>query len=91
MNPTPPPSEQSGNRYFAHVRKNVDGSFVIHDLGEHLRGVARLSQEFASAFGRADWGSLAGLWHDLGKYSLFFQRYSLQAGLQLSKERRARV
>lgn len=64
------------NHYLAHVRQNPDGSFVIHDLGEHLHGVARLSEEFASTFGSADWGNLAGLWHDLGKYSLILRRYS---------------
>lgn len=75
MNPIRPSSEQSANRYLAHVRQNPDGSFVIHDLGEHLHGVARLSEEFASTFGSADWGNLAGLWHDLGKYSSAFQNY----------------
>lgn len=75
MNPTPPSSEQSGKCYLAHVRQNPDGSFVTHDLEEHLRGVARLSEEFASAFGSAEWGNLAGLWHDLGKYSSAFQNY----------------
>lgn len=74
MNPTRSP-EQSAKRYLAHVRQNADGSFFIHDLEEHLRGVARLSQEFASTFASADWGSLAGLWHDLGKYSPAFQGY----------------
>lgn len=75
MDQTAPSTHQSGKRYLAHVRQNADGSFVIHDLEEHLRGVARLSEEFASAFGSADWGTLAGLWHDLGKYSAAFQNY----------------
>jgi CRISPR-associated endonuclease/helicase Cas3 len=34
-----------------------------------LRAVADLAGEFASTFGHSDWGRLAGLWHDLGKYS----------------------
>ena len=77
-------------RYLAHVRQNADGSFVIHDLEEHLRGVAHLSEEFASAFGSADWGSLAGLWHDLGKYSLTFRRHSRPSS-QSEKRRRPEV
>jgi HD superfamily phosphohydrolase YqeK len=62
-------------RYLAHVRQNKDGSFVIHNLEEHLRAVADLAGEFASIFGHSDWGQLAGLWHDLGKYSSAFQNY----------------
>ena len=61
--------------YLAHVRQNNDGSFVIHELEEHLRAVASLVSEFASEFGASDWGHLAGLWHDLGKYSSAFQSY----------------
>ena len=61
--------------YLAHVRRNDDGSFAIHHLEEHLRGVADLAGDFASSFGQAEWGRLAGLWHDLGKYSSAFQSY----------------
>ena len=61
--------------YLAHVRRSDDGSFEIHHLEEHLRTVADLAGEFASTFGNADWGQLAGLWHDLGKYSSAFQSY----------------
>ena len=62
-------------RCLAHVRRNDDGSFAIHELEEHLRAVAELAGGFASSFGYADWGRLAGLWHDLGKYSSAFQSY----------------
>ena len=61
--------------YLAHVRRNEDGSFAIHELEEHLRAVGDLAGEAASSFGQADWGRLAGLWHDLGKYSSAFQNY----------------
>lgn len=59
----------------AHVRWNEDGSFAIHHLEEHLRAVGDFAGEFASSFGHPDWGQLAGLWHDLGKYSPAFQNY----------------
>ncbi len=62
------------NRYLAHVRQDKDGSYVIHDLEEHLRAVARLAANHASAMGSTDWAHLAGLWHDLGKYANEFQR-----------------
>ena len=65
----------NSKRYLTHVRRNDDGSFLIHELEDHLRAVAGLAGEFASTFGHAEWGQLAGLWHDLGKYSSAFQRY----------------
>ncbi|QEH32074.1 DEAD/DEAH box helicase [Aquisphaera giovannonii] len=46
-----------------------------HSLEDHLLGTARLAEGFASAFGAGEWGRLAGLWHDLGKYSEAFQGY----------------
>lgn len=55
----------SAKRYLAHVRQDDDGSFVIHDLEEHLRAVAKGAEGFAASFGGSDWGRLAGLWHDL--------------------------
>ena len=58
----------------AHVRQARDGSFVIHDLENHLLAVAELAAKHASAMGSADWAQLAGLWHDLGKYANEFQR-----------------
>lgn len=75
MNPSPAQSAHSGKRFLAHVRQNADGSFLVHDLEEHLRAVAVLAGEYASHFGASDWGQLAGLWHDLGKYSAAFQNY----------------
>lgn len=68
------PSTQS-KQYLAHVRQNDDGSFEIHDLEEHLREVAKGSESFAETFGGSAWGFLAGLWHDLGKYSPAFQGF----------------
>ena len=67
-----PPTQSK--QYLAHVRKRDDGSFEIHELETHLREVARGTEKFAETFGSSDWGFLAGLWHDLGKYSAEFQR-----------------
>ncbi len=60
-------------RYLAHVRCDGD-TFALHDLDEHLRGVGKLAEEYAQVFGSGDWARVAGLWHDLGKYSAEFQR-----------------
>ena len=65
--------------FYAHTRQNPDGTARPVDewepLDVHLRNVADQAAAFASAFDAADWGRLAGLWHDLGKYSTAFQNY----------------
>lgn len=59
------------DRFIAHVAE--DGR--VHGLEEHLRNTARMAGKFAAEFGCQEWGRLAGLWHDLGKYSDEFQSY----------------
>ena len=73
----PPPTRAQPDEQkpaIAHVRQAMDGSFVVHDLDDHLRAVAELAAKHASAMGSGDWAQLAGLWHDLGKYAKEFQR-----------------
>lgn len=48
-------------------------------LEDHLRAVAELAASFGKKAGVEDWCYLAGLWHDLGKYSRDFQDYILDA------------
>ena len=67
------PEHDKTIRHLAHVRREGD-TFIPHDLGEHLRGVGKLAEEYARIFGSGDWARVAGLWHDLGKYSAEFQR-----------------
>lgn len=57
--------------FFAHT--TALGPETWEPLERHLDDVAVLAERFASAFAAADWGRLAGLWHDLGKYSHEFQ------------------
>ena len=59
----------------AHVQHTGPGRFKLHGLDEHLRTVGRLAEGFADKFGAGDWGRLAGLWHDLGKFQPAFQSY----------------
>lgn len=54
-----------------------------HLLQEHLANTARIASEFAEQFGAAGWGRLAGLWHDLGKFSPDFQRRIRGASLRV--------
>lgn len=51
-------------------------------LEDHLRAVAQLARQFGEEFGAGDWAYLAGLWHDLGKYSNDFQEMVLKANGQ---------
>ena len=59
--------------FYAH---SVDGRPVSEWqlLDEHLVNVAELARRFAEEFGAGEWAYLAGLWHDLGKYSEEFQQ-----------------
>ena len=61
--------------HLAHTASNPDGSRREHELGEHLNRVSEIAAAFAEAFGATDWGRIAGLWHDLGKYRPGFQAY----------------
>lgn len=61
-------------RHYAHTRKGAPQS-EWEPLEDHLATVATLASEFADGFGADAWGYLAGLWHDVGKYSHAFQKY----------------
>ena len=58
------------NEYAAHISEEKD----IHLLEEHLEKTAQRAAQFAAVFGSSNWAYLAGLWHDLGKYSGSFQK-----------------
>ncbi|MCF8131463.1 MAG: CRISPR-associated endonuclease Cas3'', partial [Deltaproteobacteria bacterium] len=45
----------------------------------HLQSVADLAAKFAAPFGGEEWARLAGLWHDIGKYSNEFQHMLYEA------------
>lgn len=61
--------------YIGHIKINDRGEFELQELNNHLEGTAKLANSFASKFQNEEWGSLLGLWHDLGKYSDEFQDY----------------
>jgi len=62
--------------FYAH---SIDGRPVDewHRLEEHLKGTAELAASFSAEFGCREWGRIAGLWHDMGKYSSDFQEMLL--------------
>jgi CRISPR-associated endonuclease/helicase Cas3 len=57
--------------YYAHT--SADRPW--EPLEKHLGDVAVLAARFAAEIGAAEWGRLAGMWHDLGKYQPEFQQY----------------
>lgn len=62
------------DEYYAHSRSGKPPE-EWHRLEDHLNNVAKMARAFADNFRAGDWGHLAGLWHDLGKYSRGFQDY----------------
>jgi CRISPR-associated endonuclease/helicase Cas3 len=68
-------NDKTENQALAHVLQDKNGIWHEHLLDEHLLGVAKKAAEFAVNFDSHDWANIAGLWHDLGKYSIEFQQY----------------
>ena len=56
-------------KYLAHIAEDREQT-----LAEHLEKTAQLAGEFAERFGKREWGYCCGLLHDIGKYSLEFQK-----------------
>lgn len=57
--------------YWGHYREE---DCTVQSLKEHLQNVATLCSQFASVFGFEDIGKAAGMLHDIGKYSVEFQK-----------------
>ena len=63
--------------FWAHSHPDDPANQPAHGLADHLQQVAALAAQFAQGWGAA-FASLAGQWHDLGKYRPGFQRYIRQ-------------
>ena len=58
--------------FYAH---SANEDRIYHGLVDHLTAVAKIAEEFCKSFDSHDAGYYAGLWHDIGKFNLEFQRY----------------
>lgn len=65
--------------YLAHISAQGQTQSVF----EHLCGTAALAEDFARPFGGEEQAELAGLAHDIGKYSEAFQRRLQGAPIQV--------
>lgn len=71
-------------RYIAHFKlRKPEAQFELHDLKEHLSKVAEGAQKIGSSIGFANLFYLAGLLHDMGKYTDEFQDYIKEAMKQM--------
>ena len=65
-------------KYYAHTAVGENGTPLPESSGQwqplatHLSNVAELAGQFAAPFNLAEEAKLAGLLHDLGKYSVKF-------------------
>jgi CRISPR-associated endonuclease/helicase Cas3 len=77
MSPKPDPSART--RYYAHTADDAQDKRLRESSGkwqllaDHLRQVAEFAAKFAAPFNASNEAYLAGLLHDLGKYSARFQ------------------
>ena len=57
--------------YIAHIRESDS---EIQSVKEHLQNTAYRAKVFADSFNNGNYGYIAGLFHDIGKYSSMFQK-----------------
>ena len=66
--------------YYAHIRQLENGQAQRQTVLAHLEGTAAMAEKFAAAFGAGTQGQIAGLTHDMGKYTDGFQNRLIHQG-----------
>lgn len=62
-------------QYFAHIRRNKDGTIEKQTIDEHCRHTAEIAAELLKPIGAGKAAYIAGYLHDMGKYKQEFQAY----------------
>ncbi len=65
--------------YYAHIRNDKIGKKVYQTVEEHCKNTAVYTSEKIKDVGLKNIGYLAGLLHDMGKYTRIFQKYLIDA------------
>jgi len=65
--------QETNHIFYAHSTERSNKS-DWQLLSDHLINVGQLAEEFAGAFNCSEYGKAAGLLHDLGKYTVEFQK-----------------
>ena len=60
--------------YYGHALEDDSSEAHWQLLEDHLKNVAEKAAFFAEVFNAREWAYIAGLWHDIGKYSEEFQK-----------------
>lgn len=71
---------ESTSEFYAHSVENNPDKSKWHLLKDHLTETGELASNFADGWDAKDWAYLAGLLHDVGKYSKEFQQKISNAG-----------
>ena len=63
------------DKYYAHIRRDKDGTIQKQSIEEHCRHTAEIAAGLLEPIGAGKAAYLAGYLHDMGKCKQEFQRY----------------
>ncbi len=67
------------SNYPAHIRLDSNNQYVVQSVEEHCKNVANIAKDILSPVGYGNIAYLAGVLHDIGKFTPIFSDYIWQA------------